>query len=143
MSTPPPTLEYRTPPPGSKQPDWRWLRQALAPLGAGFVIGVLIWAISPKAEAWDSPYYIFALFGGGFIAACFGPRRFWAAPVGIYLGQVCYVALAVAAGWLEGGPLWILGLAVGTVFATLALAGAALALLIFHVAGFGHPPNHR
>ena len=136
MSTPP-TLDYLPPPVPQRPPRWHWLKGAGPPFIAGLFIGVSIWVLSPEPEAWDSPYYVFAVFGGGFAAACLGPRRFWAAPIGIYVGQMLYVFGAVAVGELQGGPLWLLGLIVGAAFTSLALAGAAVVLGLFHLLRLG------
>ena len=90
------------------------------------VLGAVIWWQSPRftgqVEPWDSPtvYYPVALLAAGAFGAVASPRHFWAAPVGVWIGQFIYALLA-----LPGGPLWILGLFVGALYALLALAGSA------------------
>jgi hypothetical protein len=99
---------------------------------AGVILGALLWGASPvitgEREPWDSstPYYSIGLLVCGFVAACFGPKRFWIAPCGIYVGQFAYAFLV-----LPGGPLWVLGLIFGAVHCVVALIGATLPFLIY------------
>jgi hypothetical protein len=130
MSTPP-TLEYRPPPSADR---WRYhLLRSLPPFLSGSVLGAAIWALSPwlvgNPEAWDVfVYYFPGLLAGGFIAALAGPRYFWAAPMGLWVGQTVYVTYGLTTGQIPGDPLWIAGIATGMIFSALVGgAGAATA----------------
>lgn len=102
------------------------------------MLGALLWALSPRitgeAEPWDSLglYYFGGLFIAGFVAAWIFPKRFWLAPIGLYVGQMGYVWFATLAGHLPSGPLWPLGACMGLGMCVIALAGATLT---FGIAG--------
>lgn len=114
---------------------WPWPQRpsisTVAVFVAGLLLGAMLWWLSPwftgKVEPWDSSshYYTAGLFGCGFVAACVSPRRFWAAPPGIYLGQFLY-ALAT----IPMGPFAPIGLMAGAVYCVLALAGAFVCFVI-------------
>ena len=123
----PNTLDYETPLPLKAR---SFLREAIV-FAAGAGCGALIWALSPaltgNVEAWDATlYYCAGLYISGFVAACFAPSRFWIAPIGVYCGQVAYVACGQITGSLPAGPLWILGACMGLGYCALALAGAVV-----------------
>ena len=94
----------------------------------------MIWAASPvftgELEPWDGSmgYYALALALAGFLAALILPRRFWLAPVGVYLGQVAYLLL-----FLPKGPLMVVGLVFLVGYSLLALGGSALAYLLWRM----------
>ena len=88
------------------------------------MLGAAIWALSPtlvgNAEAWDVfGYYFPGLLAGGFIAALAGPRYFWAAPIGLWVGQAAYVTFGLTSGLIPGGPLWIAGVPTAMIFSAL------------------------
>jgi hypothetical protein len=125
-----PTLNYQPPPP----PDGRTahLIRSLPPFVAGVLLGGAIWALSVvvigEMEAWDRPSYYFpTLLGGGFAAALLGPRHFWAAPLGLWCGQVPFVTIGLMIGLVPGGPLWIAGVATGTLLTAMVGGAGALA----------------
>lgn len=130
------TLEYEPTPPAKPV---GYVRSALV-FGFGAMLGALLWALSPRftgeAEAWDSAgfYYFGGLFIAGFVAAWVFPKRFWLAPIGIYVGQMGYVWFATVTGRLPGGGLWLLGACTGLAMCVIALAGAALTFGIARLA---------
>ena len=60
---------------------------------AGLVCGAIVWGLSVPLtgmrEPFDSPsyYYMVAMFIAGLVAALPAPRYWWAAVVGIFLGE--------------------------------------------------------
>jgi hypothetical protein len=68
---------------------------------AGLVCGSVVWALSIPltgfAEPFDSPgpYYVIAMFIAGLLAALPNPRYWWAAVIGIFLGERVYAFLMV------------------------------------------------
>ena len=75
---------------------------------AGLACGAIVWALSVPLtgmrEPWDSPgyYYIVAVFIAGILAALPAPRYWWAAVVGVFLGERIYafVMLPETRYWL-------------------------------------------
>ncbi len=121
-------FENQSPPPRKSTGGVRAAQLSVA--AAGIVLGAAVWALSPSlsgvTEAWDHPpYYITSLFIAGLLAACCGPRQFWLAPLGIYVGQTLYAVL-----FLPGGPLWMIGMVFGAASSIVALAGAAVPFVI-------------
>lgn len=68
-----------------------------AALTEAFVLGVLIWALSPlmtgHKEAFDggNGYYFLALMIAGFIPAFIHPKYFWSCPLMVLIGQESYI----------------------------------------------------
>ncbi len=87
---------------------------------AGLACGAGVWALSVRItgmrEPFDSPgpYYIVAIFVAGILAALPAPRYWWAAVVGIFLGEHLYafVMLPETRDWQLFGI--IMGLAILT-----------------------------
>lgn len=124
-------LDYRAPVAQARVPLGR--AAILVPL-VGAVLGAALWAMSPavtgELEAWDHfAYYMAGLFVSGLIAACFGPRAFWLAPVGVFAGQFIY-----AATQLPSGPLWPIGLALCAALSSVSLLGAVVPYLLHRFA---------
>jgi hypothetical protein len=98
--------------------------RALIAFAAAAAYGAILWGTSPiwsgKKEPWDSAFglYMILLTCGGLFAAI-APRRWWAAPAGLVVGQVGY---QVATG---AGSLWPLAMMLLSVLAVPA-AGVAL-----------------
>ena len=95
----------------------------------GFLIGALIWHLAPrlvgKVEAWDAfGYYALSLLAAGVVAALCSPKHFLLAPVGIFWGQVAYIAL-----FLRGDGLWVIGLIFGAVLCVVPLLGSGAVYL--------------
>src|SRR5262245_26231738 len=73
------------------------VRPLMFVIAAGAVLGAAIWFLSPfltgEKEPWDSRswYYPFALTIAGVLAAAIRPRYFWAAPIGVCVGQVAFM----------------------------------------------------
>ena len=75
---------------------------------AGMVCGAIVWGLSMPLtgarEPFDSPtfYYVVAMFIAGILAALPAPRYWWAAVVGIFLGERIYmfVMMPENRGWL-------------------------------------------
>ncbi len=95
------------------------------------LVGALIWAISPwitgRAEPWDadSPYYLVALLTGGMVLGFTWPKNLWIVFLGIWLGQLAYMAL-----FLPLGPLVVLGVGFSGGFSLVTFAGAALSAAV-------------
>ena|GEM_PF-3540765 len=76
-----------------------------AAIAAAFVLGALIWALSPlvtgQKEPWDSTgsYYFMSLMVAGFIPAVIYPKYFWLCTVVVLIGQESYI---LATNGLEG-----------------------------------------
>lgn len=87
---------------------------------AGLACGAIVWALSVPLtgmrEPWDSPgyYYIVAMFIAGILAALPAPRYWWAAVVGVFLGERIYafVMLPETRYWL------LLGFVMGVLMLT-------------------------
>lgn len=100
-------------------------------IAVGFILGVLIWRLSPHFtgvnEPWDSsgPYYLGTLFASGVIAGLFSPRHAMKAPFGIYAGQ-----FTLGWGSIAGKSLWPIGLMFGVAYCLVAAAGS---LIVFKV----------
>ena len=92
------------------------------------VLGAAIWGLSPliskAAEPWDaeSPYYFVSLFVVGGLVGLLCPRHIWAAFLGIVLGQLAYMLIA-----LPSGPLLPLGVLFLFGYGVLSLLGLVLA----------------
>jgi hypothetical protein len=77
---------------GSGRVRMKYIGSALVLL-AGMILGAAIWNASPSftgmIEPWDAKgiYYPLALFLAGALASLPSPRRYWLAPVGIFVGQ--------------------------------------------------------
>ena len=89
---------------------------------AGLTCGAIVWGLSVPLtgmrEPFDSPgyYYMAAMFIAGLLAALPAPRYWWAAVVGIFLGERIYafVMLPETRAWLAFGivmnllmPTWL------------------------------------
>ncbi len=78
---------------------------------AGLACGAVVWGLSlpltGMREPFDSPgyYYLIAMFAAGLLAALPSPRYWWAAPIGIFLGEriYAYVMLPETRAWLMFG----------------------------------------
>jgi len=78
---------------------------------AGIACGAVVWGLSVPVtgmrEPFDSPspYYIVTMFLSGIVAALPAPRYWWAAVIGIFLGERIYalVMLPNTWGWLLFG----------------------------------------
>ncbi|MCZ6605248.1 MAG: hypothetical protein O7A03_08900 [Alphaproteobacteria bacterium] len=78
---------------------------------AGLTCGAIVWGLSIPLtgfrEPFDSPglYYMTAMFVAGIMAALPAPRYWWAAVVGIFLGEhfYAYVMLPETRAWLMFG----------------------------------------
>ena len=92
------------------------------------VLGAAIWGLSPliskAAEPWDaeSPYYFVSLFVVGGLVGLLCPRHIWSAFLGIVLGQLAYMLIA-----LPSGPLLPLGVLFLFGYGVLSLLGLVLA----------------
>ena len=99
-----------------------WTRPIISFVAAA-VYGAALWGSAPiwagKKEPWDSAFglYMVALTLGGLMGAM-APRRPWAAPAGLVIGQVAW---QIGSG---AGSLWPLAMIVLTI---LALPAAAVA----------------
>ncbi len=101
---------------------------------AGMACGAIVWGLSVPLtgmrEPWDSPgyYYIVAVFTAGILAALPAPRYWWAAVVGVFLGERIYafVMLPETRSWL------ILGIIMGLLMLTW-LPSTAGALIVYFV----------
>ena len=68
---------------------------------AGIACGAVVWALSVPItgmkEPWDSPgpYYIVAVFISGILAALPAPRYWWAAVIGIFMGERIYAFVMI------------------------------------------------
>jgi hypothetical protein len=98
-----------------------------------FSLGVIIWAAAPyvtgKRESLDpsSLYCPVSLFFAGFIGGAWVPPRFWLSALAVAAGHI--FAFLWWSFWTDDrlGPLWPLGLIIGTlVWTLLSLFGAAL-----------------
>jgi hypothetical protein len=94
-------------------------------IALGLVLGALIWALSPmlagRLEPFDNALYFWlAMFLAGAHVAVADPRRFWIAPVTIYVGQYAYVALFIP----SLRPSLVFGLVVGIFFQLPSVLGA-------------------
>ncbi|NNE91579.1 MAG: hypothetical protein HKN23_08025 [Verrucomicrobiales bacterium] len=98
-------------------------------------IGWAIWHFSPAiagaAEPWDAsnPYFPTALFLAGLVSAIPGPRFFWIAPIGLYVGQVAFLFLTGSTG-----PLIVIGLVMLMFFTLVGLAGSAVTFATWKLA---------
>ena len=78
---------------------------------AGVACGAVVWGLSLPVtgmrEPFDSPgyYYFVAMFAAGVLAALPAPRYWWAAVIGIFLGERLYafVMLPETRDWLLFG----------------------------------------
>ncbi len=78
---------------------------------AGIACGAIVWGLSVPLtgmrEPWDSSgyYYFVAIFIAGILAALPAPRYWWAAVVGVFLGERIYafVMLPETRSWLMLG----------------------------------------
>ena len=92
------------------------------------VLGAVIWGLSPlltdAVEPWDaeSPYYFLSLFVAGGLVGLLCPKQIWVAYLGIVVGQLVYMLIA-----LPSGPLLPLGVLFLFGYGVLSLLGLALA----------------
>ena len=92
------------------------------------VLGAVIWGLSPlltdAVEPWDaeSPYYLLSLFVAGGLVGLLCPKHVWVAYLGIVMGQLAYMLIA-----LPSGPLLLLGVLFLFGYGVLSLLGLALA----------------
>ncbi len=78
---------------------------------AGIACGAVVWALSVpitgRLEPFDSPgpYYIVAMLISGILAALPAPRYWWAAVIGIFMGERIYAFVMIpnTRGWLLFG----------------------------------------
>ena len=98
---------------------WREIGRVLL---AGLACGAVVWGLSLPVtgmrEPFDAPgpYYVAAMFAAGVLAALPAPRYWWAAVIGIFLGERLYafVMLPETRDWLLFGivmnliiPTWL------------------------------------
>lgn len=101
-------------------------------LTIGIILGVLIWALSPRLtglqEPWDGAflYYFGFLFLAGLLSAIPSPRLWWVGTIGIYAGQWAYIFLLHG-----GGNLWPIGMIMSGIFMTISALGGALVFAIW------------
>ena len=92
------------------------------------VFGAVIWGLSPlltdAVEPWDaeSPYYFLALFVAGGLVGLLCPKHIWVTYLGVVVGQLVYMLIA-----LPSGPLLPLGVLFLFGYGVLSLLGLALA----------------
>lgn len=99
----------------------------------GGVLGFMIWifsvAVTGEVEPWDARgaeayYYWGALLIGGFISGLIGGRNWYYGIIGLYLGQIVYIALQI---FKTGDPGFVL---VGLIGLIIYLIPAIIAALI-------------
>ena len=98
-------------------------------------LGLLTWVLSPlltgQREPWDAsgPYYMISLFTAGFVPSLIEPRRFWAWPIGVYLGQVLFL-LGATVFWVVtdggGANLVLVGVVLMPLFMWPTILGAGI-----------------
>jgi len=101
---------------------------------ASFLIGGVIWAISPiitgTVEPWDakSPYYFLSLVAWGLILGLWSPRKIWVHYLGAMLGQLAYLLVFIGASpFILLGVLFLLG------YTLLVLFGAFIGSRVRHI----------
>ena len=86
---------------------WKIGRVLLAGLACGAAVWGLSVPLTGMREPFDAPgyYYLVAMFLAGVLAALPAPRHWWAAVVGIFLGERLYafVMLPETRDWLRFG----------------------------------------
>lgn len=89
---------------------------------AAVISGFGVWASSPyitgRGEPWDAdfPFYSIVLVVAGIIVGFLSPRKIWICFLGVWLGQLCALAILP----LPGGDGWFLLGAITTGIGTLA-----------------------
>ena len=100
------------------------------------LLGAVIWGLSPliteAVEPWDaeSPYYFLSLFVAGGLVGLLCPRHIWVAYLGIVVGQLAYMLIA-----LPSGPLLPLGVLFLFGYGVLSLLGLVVASLVRRKSG--------
>jgi hypothetical protein len=100
------------------------------------LLGAVIWGLSPliteAVEPWDaeSPYYFLSLFVAGGLVGLLCPRHIWVAYLGIVVGQLAYMLIA-----LPSGPLLPIGVLFLFGYGVLSLLGLVVASLVRRKSG--------
>lgn len=110
---------------------------------AGLACGALVWGLSVPItgmrEPFDSPshYYMVAMYIAGIIAALPAPRYWWAAVVGIFVGEKLYAFFMLP----ETRPWLLFGIYMGLL--TLIWLPAALGALTVYIVNWARTRRWR